>query len=139
MSAVHTEAARRWIGTPYHHQASVRGVGCDCLGLLRGVWREVVGPEPEDIPPYSPDWDEVSGTDHMLRVCQMWLTPAAEIGEGTVLIFRMRPDMVAKHCGVASGTGTMIHAHSGRGVFEVSLTPWWLKKIAGLYNFPETV
>ena len=36
-------AARGWLGTPYHEQASVQGVGCDCLGLARGVWREVVG------------------------------------------------------------------------------------------------
>ena len=35
--------ARSWLGTPYHDQASLRGVGCDCLGLARGVWREVVG------------------------------------------------------------------------------------------------
>ncbi|MDA3887796.1 MAG: peptidase, partial [Allgaiera sp.] len=38
--------ARFWLGTPYHDQASLRDVGCDCLGLARGVWREVVGPEP---------------------------------------------------------------------------------------------
>ena len=31
--------ARAWIGTRYRHQASVKGVGCDCLGLVRGVWR----------------------------------------------------------------------------------------------------
>jgi hypothetical protein len=31
--------ARSWIGTPYAHQASVKGIGCDCLGLVRGVWR----------------------------------------------------------------------------------------------------
>ena len=37
--------ARSWLGTPYHDQASLRGVGCDCLGLARGVWREVVGPD----------------------------------------------------------------------------------------------
>jgi len=43
--------ARSWIGTPYVHQASVKGVGCDCLGLLRGVWRELVGAEPEKMPP----------------------------------------------------------------------------------------
>ncbi len=35
-------AARGWIGTPYIHQASLKDIGCDCLGLLRGVWREVV-------------------------------------------------------------------------------------------------
>ena len=31
--------ARAWIGTPYRHQASLKGIGCDCLGLLRGIWR----------------------------------------------------------------------------------------------------
>ena len=50
--------ARSWLGTPYHDQASLRSVGCDCLGLARGVWREVVGPEPFPIPPYSRDWGE---------------------------------------------------------------------------------
>lgn len=28
-------AARGWIGTPYLHQASLKGVGTDCLGLVR--------------------------------------------------------------------------------------------------------
>src|SRR5690242_12458263 len=39
--------ARAFIGTPYRHQASLKGVGCDCLGLVRGVWRAVYGDEPE--------------------------------------------------------------------------------------------
>jgi cell wall-associated NlpC family hydrolase len=33
--------AREWLGTPYHHQASLKGVGTDCVGLVRGIWREV--------------------------------------------------------------------------------------------------
>ncbi len=48
--------ARAWIGTPYHHQGSVRGAGTDCLGLIRGVWREFYGREAEIAPPYSRDW-----------------------------------------------------------------------------------
>ena len=51
-------AARGWLGTPYHDQASVKGVGCDCLGLVRGVWRELHGAEPLPLPPYSRDWGE---------------------------------------------------------------------------------
>ena len=42
--------ARTWLGTPYLHQASVRGAGCDCLGLVRGVWRALYGREPEAVP-----------------------------------------------------------------------------------------
>jgi len=58
-------AARAWIGTPYRHQASVKGVACDCLGLVRGVWRDCLGPEPEAAPPYGASWAESAapGTD----------------------------------------------------------------------------
>ncbi len=48
-------AARGWIGTPYRHQGQVKGVGCDCLGLVRGVWRDLYGAEPEAPPPYRAD------------------------------------------------------------------------------------
>ena len=51
---------RAWIGTPYRHQASLKGVGCDCLGLVRGVWRATIGDEPECAPPYAPDWAEAA-------------------------------------------------------------------------------
>ena len=57
--------ARGWLGTPYHDQASLRGVGCECLGLARGVWRDLVGAEPPPIPPYSRDWGE-TGTREAL-------------------------------------------------------------------------
>ena len=47
-------AARSWLGTPYRHQMSLKGEGCDCIGLIRGVWREMIEPEPWKMPPYSP-------------------------------------------------------------------------------------
>ena len=55
------KAARAWIGTPYLHQASRLGVGADCLGLIRGIWRDLYGHEPERPPPYSRNWSEPSG------------------------------------------------------------------------------
>jgi NlpC/P60 family putative phage cell wall peptidase len=33
--------ARSWIGTPFHHQARLKGIGCDCLGLCVGVALEL--------------------------------------------------------------------------------------------------
>ncbi len=67
MSGCVVAAARAWIGTPYHHQASVRGVGADCLGLVRGVYREVMGRDPEVAPAYSRDWGETDGLETLLN------------------------------------------------------------------------
>ena len=95
-------AARGWIGTPYVHQQSVRGAGCDCLGLLRGVWREVRGPEPEAVPAYSMDWSEPQGDEVLWRAALRHLTPKAltDAATGDVLLFRMREGSVAKHVGL---------------------------------------
>ena len=57
--------ARDWLGTPYHHQASLRGVGTDCVGLVRGIWRELYGTEAEAAPAYTRDWAEGSGRETM--------------------------------------------------------------------------
>lgn len=43
-------AARAWMGTPYVLSAALRGVGCDCIGLVRGVWSDVTG-KPAPAPP----------------------------------------------------------------------------------------
>lgn len=37
--------ARAWLGTPFHHQQSLKGVGCDCIGLVAGVAEALGVPE----------------------------------------------------------------------------------------------
>ena len=59
--------ARSFIGTPYRHQGSLKGIGCDCLGLIRGVWRELYGAEPEVPAAYAPDWAERAGEERLLE------------------------------------------------------------------------
>ena len=34
-------AALAWTDTPFHHQARLKGVGVDCVGLVIGVAREL--------------------------------------------------------------------------------------------------
>jgi len=29
--------ARTWLGTPFKHQGCLKGVACDCIGLIKGV------------------------------------------------------------------------------------------------------
>ena len=131
-------AARRWIGTPYHHQASVRGIGCDCLGLVRGVYREVTGLDPETPPAYSRDWAEARGIETMLDAAARHLAPVAiaDARPGHVLIFRLRADTVAKHAAIMATPETMIHAIEGVPACEVSLSPWWRRRLAAVFEFP---
>ena len=134
--------ARAWIGTPYRHQASCRGAGTDCLGLLRGLWRETVGPEPEAVPAYTADWSEAGGAEELLAAAARHLVPVAadEAGPGDVVVLRMRDGGGAKHVGILArserGDPTLIHAYSGHGVVESPLTPAWARRAAGYYRFP---
>lgn len=131
-------AARAWVGTPYQHQASLRGIGCDCLGLLRGVWREVVGPEPEHMAPYAPSWAEIEGRERLLDAAARHLVPATDtlILPGNVLIFRWKDGVPAKHCGIATSHARFIHAHDGASVAEVALVPSWRRRIVARFDFP---
>ena len=130
--------ARSWLGTPYQHQASLKGVGCDCLGLVRGVWRAVFGQEPEAVPPYRPDWAEMGGEELLLEAARRWLEPVevAAAKPGDVLLFRMAAGAPAKHVAVLSAPGRMIHAYWGRAVVESALGPWWRAKLAAAFRFP---
>lgn len=133
------EAARGWLGTPYRHQASVKGWGADCLGLVRGVWRETVGPEPERLPAYRPDWAEVGGEETLLGAARRWLReiPVDTAEPGDVLLFRMSPDAPVKHCAVLSAPGRILHAYWGRAVTESWLIPWWRARLTHACRFPD--
>lgn len=138
--AVVTEA-RRWIRTPYRHQASLCGVGCDCLGLLRGVWRAVIGPEPEPTGAYTVDWAEVDGSERLAAAALRHLTPTdiAAFEAGDVLLFRWRSHLPAKHVAIATSYESMVHAHDGAAVCETAIAPWWRRRIAYAFSFPPAV
>ena len=141
MNARVVEAARTWLGTPYRHQASLKGQGADCLGLVRGVWRELIGPEPEPMPSYAPDWAEVGGEEGLWDAARRWLNeiPAALAGPGDVLLFRMAPGSPAKHCAILTadvGEGRMIHAYWGRAVVESWMGAWWRRRLVAAFNWP---
>ena len=132
-------AANHWLGTPYHHQASLRGVGCDCLGLVRGVWRDLHGEEPEPVPAYSPLWAESLGEESLAAAALRHLRPVPldAVRPGDVLLFRWRAHIPAKHCAILSAPDRIIHAHDGACVAEVALTPWWRRHLSHAFSFPE--
>ena len=132
-------AARGWLGTPYHDQASVKGVGCDCLGLVRGIWREVVGDEPLPMPPYSRDWGETGTREPLAEASRtvMFEVPVTEMTTGALILFRMRTGAVAKHCGILVAPDRFIHAYERTGVIEEALTGAWRRRLAFAFLFPS--
>ena len=138
-SATVISVARSWLGTPYHDQASRKGVGCDCLGLARGVWREVVGNEPFPIPPYSRDWGETCPREVLAEGARSMMPEivVTETGPGALVLFRMAPRAIAKHVGILTAPDRFIHAYERLGVVEEILTTAWARKIAFAFLFPR--
>jgi NlpC/P60 family putative phage cell wall peptidase len=122
--------ARDWIGTPYMHQASAKGAGCDCLGLVRGVWRALYGAEPEATPAYTPDWAERAGAETLLDAARrhMCEIAIAEAAPGDVLLFRMHPQAPVKHCAILDAgnppplAGEVPSVARGRGKLRAAAT-----------------
>ena len=131
--------ARSWIGTPYHKMAAVKGKGCDCLGLLRGVYAEVSG-ELVIPPAYKGRPPRVAlGRETMLEAAREYLVevPADTRGPGIVLVFRTHPKLAAWHCGIMTNATDMVHSHSGREVYEVTLGQRWEQRVVGAFKFPQ--
>lgn len=129
-------SARQWLGTPYRHQSSTRGAGCDCLGLIRGVWRDVFGDEPAPVPPYTPDWSEPQGEERLWDAARRLLRPGTG-GPGDLLLFRMRAGSVAKHLGIQSQGGEaprFIHSMSRHGVLESPLSGPWAARVVARFD-----
>lgn len=134
--------ARSWIGTPYVHQMGAKGAGCDCLGLIRGVWSAVIGAEPERPPAYSRDWSEPQGEERLWAAAMRHLAPKAlhDAAPGDVILFRMKTGAVAKHLGIQSAAGEaarFIHAYSGHGVVESPLSAPWARRVVARFEFPH--
>lgn len=133
--------ALSWIGTPYRHQASAKGIGCDCLGLVKGVWRVLYGCElaaPQD---YAPDWAGGDARDVMLARARRHFEECAADAPlaGRLLIFRWRPHLPARHAGIAVAEDRFVHAYEGGGqVVRSILVPQWRRRIAAVFAFPQT-
>jgi NlpC/P60 family putative phage cell wall peptidase len=136
------EIARGWLGTPYRHQAAMRGAGADCLGLIRGVWREMYGEEPERVPAYSPDWACPDARETLLEAAARHLhrrAPSEEGAAGDVLLFRVRERGAARHLGIAAMRAdgpSFIHAMCGHGVIESAFTHAWARRVVARFTFP---
>lgn len=132
--------AEGWIGTPYRHQGATKGVGCDCIGLVRGVWRELYGDDPGRVPAYAPDWAERAGEERLLSAAERLFGPSIALRDtepGDLLLFRWRADCAAKHAGILAGPEHFIHAYEQAAVIRSALVPSWRRRVAAVHRFPQ--
>lgn len=137
--------ARAWRGTPYKHQAMLKGVGCDCVGLIRGVGQSV-GAMPID----NEAWARFNGYGRlpnprrMLEGMRQFLRPVqgAE-APGDIAWLEWRDDL-PMHLAILGrdvrGGLTLIHSYSeAGGVVEHSLSPDWLARVASWWAYPNLI
>lgn len=131
--------ARSWLGTPWRHQAAAKGVGCDCVGLIRGVAEPFIGPVPIALD-YSARWHLYRAEPLMHR---LFAERCAEIEAddalpGDVLSFGVGKGP-AHHCAYVSPVG-LIHCYREAGrVVEQSMTEWWRRNLRHAFRFPGAI
>lgn len=136
------DAARRWVGTRWRHQAAERGVGTDCVGLLVGVAYELglgdARPEARSVEfngyGRSPD------AALLLRAAERYLEPAEGPEVGGVLLMRFAK--LPQHFAIVSSVDPfyIVHAYAqARRVIENRVDSVWRGRIVRHYRFPGVV
>lgn len=134
------EEARGWIGTPYKHQCSKKGVATDCIGLIRGVYEHFYAPVPKKlIPPYSPWWAEEGNRTIMIDLLEKYTKERdpKDRTPGTILTFSLEDGKPIKHAAFMSYDNRFIHTYDVHPVLEVKLVPWWDKRVRRVFTFPD--
>jgi cell wall-associated NlpC family hydrolase len=102
--------ARSWIGTPYHHQADVRGAGVDCGMLLVRVFVELGLVPPFDPRPYPVHWHLHRSEERYLRFLLERTRPVETPGPGDIVLFKY--GRTFSHGGIVMAWPMIVHASS---------------------------
>lgn len=108
--------ALQWQGTRFHHNQSCKGHGCDCIGLIIGVFRELGGFDPSYRPPaYSQQWHAHKNEEVLVQTALSvgFREKSGDALPGDMLVFKF--GRVASHAGIYLGNDEFIHAYFALG------------------------
>lgn len=132
------EEARTWIGTPYQHQCSTKGVATDCVGLIKGLW-ETVNEDEIEVEPYSYDWGDSNGHEGLVEQAEKFFVeiPVTQMDVSDIVGIQWKKERVVKHTMILTSKNSAIHSYYKSGVVEVNLNSWWKDKIVKVYRWPH--
>lgn len=126
--------ARKWLGTPYHHQARVIGHGVDCCGVVEMVARALGIPTPLNLT-YSrvPDEKELLATmdDYAVQI------PLSSARSGDIVLIPFVHKI--RHMAILTDIG-MLHSYEPMGmVVEHSIDERWKRLFRRAYQYPGVI
>ena len=130
--------AREWIGTPWVHQASVKGVGCDCVGMVRGIYTELTGKTVAGAMDYTRSFYLFSGEERLKNEIGKYFmeVPMEEATSGDVLLISIL-NLPSHHIGILADD-TFIHSWEDIGkVVEIPYDAAWKRLTKAVFRFPE--
>lgn len=104
--------ASTWIGTPFQHAQHCKRKGCDCIGLIIGVFQQLGCLAPDYIAPrYSQQWHAHKNEELLMRYAldAGFTVKNADPEPGDVLIFKY--GRVCSHSGIYMGNDSFVHAY----------------------------
>jgi len=147
--AIVVNEARTWVGTPYRHQAKVKGAGVDCVGLCLGV-----GLALDLLPTFDREaWREFAGYGRLPNPTKMeaglrrFLVPvvgAAQPGDWAWMQWATREgrDLPMHMAMLAYGPSgpSIIHAFADVGAcVEHGFTAEWPARVVSWWRYPGLV
>jgi len=122
--------ARSWLGTPFHHQGRLKGVGADCAGVVIGT-ANALNLTSFDTVAYARQPD--GAAMQAVLEAQMLKISVDEIQYGDVILFAFDRD--PQHVGFYTDIG-LLHSYAQvKKCIEVSLDATWRARIRGVYRF----
>ena len=133
--------AREWEGTRWEHQKAMKGVACDCIGLIRGVYKELTGLEMPDVIDYPQTAFFYCRDERLYPELQKYLPEitVAEAQPGDILTFGMRTHFPDHHLGILLDGGLFIHACGDAGIQKTIITSFdalWQARARHAFTFP---
>lgn len=132
--------AREWIGTPFIHGQSLKGVGCDCIGLIVGVAKQFRLPAADRwlLDPRFHGYGRMPQPDKLLAACREYLIeiPVSQAGFGQIMQYTFSKEPM--HFAIISSDDPkrVIHGYErAHGVVENGAnTTFW--KALRAYHLP---